>query len=144
MRRQFLLAALMTAAVAIPAAAQFRRGGPSYGGYSYGYGREGNYGAYGRSMRGNPVRAAMSELDMIFRRARVDSHEADHFRKALRELADFDRNAARGRFDRGSLDSALRNMADLAQARQLHPRDRQVIRARMDDLYRLRNSGMRW
>lgn len=171
MRRQ-LLAVLMTTAVVVPALADDRRGRPTYrddreygrdnrgygnggygrdgaygnGGYGNGgYGRDGSYGAYGRqSGRGNPVTAAMRDLDMVYRRARVDGHEADHFRRALRELADFDQNAARGRFDRGSLDSAIDNMAHLAQADRLHPRDRQVIRQRMDDLRYVRNAGERY
>lgn len=140
MRRQVLPLLLMAAAVALPALAQPRRGYPGYGndrydrgGYSNPYARE----SYG----GNPVTAAMRDLEMIFRRARVDSHEANHFRRALNELADFDRDARRGRFDRGSLNSALDNMGDLARADQLHPRDRQIIRQRMNDLAYLRNRG---
>jgi hypothetical protein len=146
MRRQVLPILLLAAAATLPAMAQDRRGygrddrGYGYGGYgrndrdfSYGYGRQ--------SMGGNPVRATMRDLEMIFQRSRVDSHEADHFRRALRELADFDRDARRGRFDRGSLNSALDNMGDLARAHQLHPRDRQLIRQRMNDLRYLGNSG---
>jgi len=156
MRRQLLPALLMTAAVAIPAVADDRRGYPPFRdergydrdhrGYGNGgYGRDGNYGGYGRpSPRGNPVTAAMRDLQMVFRRARVDSHEADHFRRALRELAEFDQSAARGRFDRSSLEHAIDNMADLAQADQLHPRDRQLIRLRMNDLRYLRTSGARF
>ena len=155
MRRYLLPALLMTAAAAI-AAADDRRGYPPYRdnrGYGRdnrdygngGYGRGGGYGTYGRqSVRGNPVTAAMRDLQMVFRRARVDNHEADHFRRALRELAEFDERAARGRFDRGSLDRAVDEMADLAQADQLHPRDRQLIRSRMNDLRRLRDSGVRF
>jgi len=140
MRRQVLPLLLMAAAVTLPALAQNRRGYPAYGNDRYGHGGYAN--AYGReSLRGNPVRSAMRDLEMIFRRARVDNHEANHFRRALSELADFDRNAARGRFDRGSLNSALDNMGDLARADQLHPRDRQVIRQRMSDLAYLRNSS---
>jgi len=146
MRRQLALAVLMTAAVVLPAAAQDRRGyGRDDRGYGYGgYGRDdrdfGN--GYGRqSMGGNPVRVTMRDLEMIFQRSRVDGHEANHFRRALSELADFDRNASRGRFDRGSLNSALDNMGDLARAHQLHPRDRQIIRQRMNDLRYLGNSG---
>lgn len=156
MRRQFLPGLLMTAAAAIPATADDRRGYPPYQderGYTRdnrgygngGYGRDGNYSGYGReSRRGNPVTAAMRDLEMVFRRARVDNHEADHFRRALRELAEFDQRAALGRFDRGSLDRAVDNMANLAQADQLHPRDRQLIRRRMNDLRYLRDSGARF
>ncbi len=140
MRKQVLPLLLMAAAVALPALAQPRRGYPGYGNDRYD--RDGYANSYGReSYRGSPVTAAMRDLEMIFRRARVDNHEANHFRRALNELADFDRDARRGRFDRGSLDSALDNMGDLARADQLHPRDRQIIRQRMNDLAYLRNRG---
>jgi len=149
MGKHLLLTMAMAAAMAIPAAAQWRNDGPGYRGGGPGWDNRGNsrdnrynYGRQG--MRGNPVPAAMRDLEMIFRRARVDNHEANHFRRALQELNDFNRNAARGRFDRGSLNSALNNMADLARADQLHPRDRQIIRARMDDLRRLRGYDDRW
>ena len=160
MRRQFVLAVLMTVVAAIPAAADDRRSRQpdrrygygqddrSYGygqdGRSYGYGRNSYFGGNTRQYPSpNPVTAAMRELEYVFRRARVDSHEANHFRRALRELADFDRNAARGRFDRGNLNRAIDNMADLAQADQLHPRDRQLIRQRLEDLLYFRDRGAR-
>lgn len=139
--KQILLTAALAAVTVLPAAAQWRNIPPSHRGGGYGWDNRN----YGRSpMAGNPVRAAMRDLEMVFRRARVDNHEANHFRRALQELADFDRNAVRGRFDRGSLNSALNHMGDLAKADQLHPRDRQIIRARMDDLFRMRNSTGRW
>lgn len=144
MRRQFLLAAIVMAAITIPAAADDRRGNQRYQGYGYGYGdrngydRDRDYGYRPQYRSGNPVTAAMRDLEFVFRRSRVDNHEANHFRRALRELADFDRNARRGRFDRGSLDRAMDNMADLAQADQLHPRDRQLIARRLQELNYLR------
>lgn len=142
MRRNLILAALVSVAAILPATAgdgwrSRDSRGYGYGAYGYEYGR-------GPNMGGNPVRAAMRDLEMIFRRARVDRHEANHFRRALDELAQFDRRAMQGRFDAPSLNAALRNMADLAQADQLHPRDRQIIRMRMDGLYRMRNAGWRY
>lgn len=145
MRRQFFLAATLMAAIAIPAAADERRGNQRYQGYRYGYDerygydRDRTYGNFGPQYRsGNPVTAAMRDLEVVFRRSRVDNHEANHFRRALRELEDFDRNARRGRFDHASLDNAMDNMADLARADQLHPRDRQLIARRLQELNYLR------
>jgi|GEM_PF-850343 len=145
MRRHIILAAVVMAAIAIPAAAGDRRGNQRYQGYGYGYDnrygydRDRDYGSYGPQYRnGNPVTLAMRDLELVFRRSRVDHHEANHFQRALRELADFDRHARRGRFDRDSLDSAIDNMADLAQADQLHPRDRQLIARRAQELHYLR------
>ncbi|MEZ5356135.1 MAG: hypothetical protein R2762_26160 [Bryobacteraceae bacterium] len=85
--------------------------------------------------RANPVRVALTDLQAIGSRARVDNHEAKHFRRAIEELAQFDERARRGRFDRGSLNDAIGNMEHLAQADQLHPRDRARLR---QDLYALR------
>jgi len=142
MRRQLALAALLATAVAVPSTAQDRRG--PYRGEPR-YSRDNRDYGYGRQLsRGNPVTAAMRDLEAIFRRARVDRHEANHFRRALNELAEFERRAVHGRFDRGTLDDAIGNMADLAQADQLHPRDRQIIRMRMDDLRRFRYSNDRY
>ena len=169
MRRQILMAALIFAAAAIPAAADDRRGNPrkSDHGYErdnrgygrddrdddygrdgnrgYGYGRNNGYGnSYGRQYQGgDPVTAAMRELEYVFRRARVDNHEANHFRSAMHALAEFDQTAARGQFDRGNLDRAISNMADLAQARQLNRRDRQSIGRRLEDLRYFRERDAR-
>ncbi|HPT27384.1 MAG TPA: hypothetical protein PLZ95_13270 [Bryobacteraceae bacterium] len=155
MLRQFLMATLLIAAAAIPSAADDRRRNPRNPGYGYGsydqgygysrggnYGNDGNYGYNGRRYQGgNPVTAALRDLENVFDRARVDSHEASHFRRALRELHEFDQRAARGRFDHGSLDRAMDNMEDLARADQLHPRDRQLIARRLDDLRYFSNRG---
>ena len=172
MRRQILMAALVIAAAAIPAAADDRRGNPrksDHGyerdnrGYSrddrddncdddhgrdgnrgYSYGRNNDNGSYGRQYRGgDPVTAAIRELEYVFRRARVDNHEANHFRSAMHALAEFDQRASRGQFDRGNLDRAIGDMADLAQARQLNRRDRQLIGRRLQDLRYYRERGAR-
>ncbi|MBE0658929.1 MAG: hypothetical protein IH602_14650 [Bryobacteraceae bacterium] len=139
MRKQLILAAAITAVFAIQVDAQGWGTGPRQG---YGYNnndRGRGYDNYGPQYRtGNPVTGAMRDLEVIFRRARVDNHEANHFRRALRELEDFDRHARRGRFDRGSLNSAIDNMDDLARAHQLHPRDRQMIARRIQELHHLR------
>ncbi|MBA3975688.1 MAG: hypothetical protein C0504_15900 [Candidatus Solibacter sp.] len=139
MRKQLILAAAITAVFAVQVEAQ-GWGNDRRLGYGYRYDGPGrDYDDYGPQYRtGNPVTGAMRDLEVIFRRARVDNHEANHFRRALRELEDFDRNARRGRFDRDSLHNALDNMDDLARADQLHPRDRQIIARRIQDLYRLR------
>jgi hypothetical protein len=143
MRKQLILAAAITAVFAIPGEAQGwgndRRQGYGYNNNDRGRGNDRGYDNYGPQYRtGNPVTGAMRDLEVIFRRSRVDRHEANHFRRALRELEDFDRNARRGRFDRGSLNKAIDNMDDLARAHQLHPRDRQIIARRVQDLHQMR------
>jgi hypothetical protein len=96
-----------------------------------------------RYERWNPVERSIRDLQAIYSRARVDRHEADHFRRAIGELSEFQRRAARGDFDRKRLDRALDNMDHLADARQLHPRDRAVVRSHMRELENLRASAHR-
>ena len=168
MRRQILMAALVIAAAAIPTAADDRRGNPrkSDQGYEsdnrgygrddrdfdyrrdgnrdYSFGRNNDNGSFGRQYRGgDPVTAAIRELEYVFRRSRVDNHEANHFRSAMHALAEFDQRASRSQFDRGNLDRAIGDMADLAQARQLNRRDRQLIGRRLEDLRYYRERGAR-
>ncbi len=118
-----------------------RRVGPGYGRYDDrgGYGYRGGDGY--RS--GGPVLAAVRDLEEIYSRARVDRHESDHFRRAIDALHEFDERARRGRFDGRLLDRALDNMSHLANARQLHPRARDVVRMRMRDLERMGSNGYR-
>jgi hypothetical protein len=140
------MTAMTMAAAVTPALGDDRRGGYGYGyGNDSGYRRDMTYGNSNGRWRnsGNPVTSAMRDLESIFRRSRVDHHEADHFRDALRELSQFDDRARRGRFDRDSLNDAIENMRDLARADQLHPRDRQTIARRVQELRYFRDQGDR-
>lgn len=85
----------------------------------------------------DPVSRTIRDLQVIFSRAYVDRHEADHFRRAIDDLAAFRERAVRGHFDRGRLNRALENMDHLAGARQLHPRDRTWVRQMMYELQRI-------
>lgn len=93
----------------------------------------------------DPVARTLRDLQMVYSQARVDHHESNHFRRAIGELNDFQRDASRGRFDYGNLDRAIDNIKDLAQADQLHPRHRAILR---EDLFALRDfrnyAGRRW
>ena len=131
---RFLVLGLMMAA-AIMAHDEDR--GPARNGYGSDY-RETQY------RRGSPALAAARDLEQIFSRARVDRHEADHFRKAIDALHDFDERSRRGHFDGRALDRALDNMSHLANARQLHPRSREVVRMRMRDLEQMGRGGYRY
>lgn len=91
--------------------------------------------------RANPVDLALRDLNSIRSRSRVDDHESKHFRRATEELLQFDERARRGKFDRGSLDDAIDNMEHLAQARQIHPRDRARLRDHLFALRALRSRG---
>ena len=121
MKRIFLLAAILTPmAVAADDRSSAR------------YERDYRTPSSGRRLLGS----VQSDLQAIWSRSRVDRHEANHFRDALNDLRDFEERSARGRFDQGRLSSAIRNIDHLADARQLHPRDRNRLR---DHLYALRH-----
>lgn len=92
----------------------------------------------------SPVAYMLRDIEQIARYSRVDRHEANHFREALDDLQRFDMRLQRGQFDRGRLNSAIHNLEHLAQAHQLHPRDRAVLRGHLSQLYRLRSNGYRW
>lgn len=151
MLKKTLILMGLTVGVALAADDQWRSFGGGGGGFGaddrydrdrgrsgYGYASRGQYG------RMDPVSAALRDLDSVYRRARVDRHEADHFRDAMEALSRFQHEASRGRFDRGRLDRAIDEMKDLAQADQLHPRDRAVLRDRLFDLRRFRDGGGRY
>ena len=98
-------------------------------------------GIYGRNY--DPIGLALRDVQNVWSRSRVDGHERDHFRKAIDSLQRFQNDAARGRFDRGQLDRAIDNLGDLAQADQIHPQGRQLLRQRLYDLRSLREDSRR-
>ncbi len=124
-----LILAAVTAAPLIPAPGDERE--------DWRYHRQEPRGGYGdRRYDGSPaVSQTIRDLERIGARAFVDRHESRHFERALNELYAFQYRARDGRFDRGRLDRAIDNIRDLAGARQLHPRDRELLRR---DLYELR------
>ncbi len=138
MTRFLVLGTMLMAAAVAHGDDRDRRG---YGGYD----NRGGYGYRGESTyrSGGPVMAAARDLREIYSRARVDGHEADHFRKAINALEEFDERARRGRFEGKLLDRALDTMSHLADARQLHPKAREVVRMRMRDLERMESRGYR-
>jgi hypothetical protein len=77
------------------------------------------------------VSRVLRDLNLAARNSFVDSHERNHFERAMRELARFDRDSRRGRWDDRRLDRAMEDLSHLAQARQLDPRFRRLM---ADDL----------
>jgi hypothetical protein len=80
------------------------------------------------------VAQTIRDLQMVWSRSRVDSHERDHFRRAIEELQRFQYKASRGDFDRGRIDKAIDNLEDLASADQIHPQYRRLLRQRLYEL----------
>lgn len=107
-----------------------------------GYGRRSrgrDSGLYGR--HSDPVRLALRDVQNVWSLSRVDGHERAHFRKVIESLQRFQDQSLRGRFDRDRLDHAIDNLAHLAQADQIHPQGRQLLRQRLYDLRSLREDG---
>jgi hypothetical protein len=104
-------------------------------GYS---GRDGYY-SRGRGGGYSPASRAIRDLESIASRSRVDRHEHKHFSRAIQELYTFEDRLRRGRFDKGRLDRAIGNINHLAQADQIHPRDRARLRGHLYELRRFRS-----
>lgn len=103
-----------------------------------------SYGNRGGYYRGDPVNVALQNLRRAASTNRYDRHERNHFEKAIRDLNKFQDRARSGRFDSGALGSAISHMQDLAQARQIHPRDRNLIARDISELRSLHASGGRY
>ena len=137
--RALSVAMLLTAMTVTPAAFadddDWRRSRRDDRGWGYGrdrdrYGdRAGSWERFGRGDRYGTsiVSRTISDLRVAASRNRVDSHERDHFRRAMSSLQQFEYDLRSGRFNDGRLDDAMDDLRDLAQADQVHPRDRQIL-----------------
>ena len=106
------------------------------------YGNSGsrNDGWYGQRAGMGIIDRTMSDLQRAASRNRVNSHERDHFRRAMSELQNFRYRTAGGRFDEGRLNRVIEDLEHLANARQIHPSDRQILARDMYALRDLRSS----
>jgi hypothetical protein len=103
----------------------------------------GPYGGY--AMSSGIVRRTIDDLRIAASRNRVDSHERNHFERAVYHLQRFDSDYSRGGFPTGRLDDAMEHLADLARADQIHPRDRQMLARDLSALRSFRSAGRaRW
>lgn len=129
------MAALILAAVALPVAAddnddrRWRYGNRDD---DYRYGRRddrsnGRWGGFGSSSAA-VVDRTISDLRRIASRNRTDSHERNHFERAMYHLERFRAEFSRDRrFNRDRLDDAIEHLDDLSRADQINPRDREVL-----------------
>lgn len=88
------------------------------------------------------INRALRDLRTAASRNRVDSHERNHFNRAMYELQNM--RGRNGYIDPRRLDRVIDDMRDLAQAHQIHPRDRQMLARSLRDLQSLRYSNGRW
>jgi hypothetical protein len=94
-------------------------------------------GQWSRGPSSHPlIRRVVWNTESAARRSWTDRHNQRHFERALRDLHRFQDRMAQGRFDRGRLDSAISNLNHLANARQIHPRDRAILQR---DVFALRD-----
>jgi hypothetical protein len=92
-------------------------------------------GRSGPAYRGDLIDRVLSDLD----RARSYNREGRNrkeFEHARQDLLRFRENLARGRFDRGRLDSAIKNVDRLVNSRWLSPQEREMLSR---DVYALRD-----
>ena len=111
----------------------------------YPYGDTGRYGGdYRGDYRYDVVGRALADLDRAGSLRFADHHERRHWEDARKDLIRFQENRSRGRFDRGRLDGAIEHLSHLANARQLHPRDREMLARDLYDLRAYRDRGGYW
>lgn len=104
------------------ASAQYRDRGPNRDDYT----------------RGDVIRRALDHVSNSRSYAWVDRHERGHFDQAQRDLSIFQDHWRRGRFDKDRLDGAIENLRDLADADQVNPRERELLRRDVRDLREFR------
>jgi hypothetical protein len=139
------IAALILAAAALPVAADNRDRDRRYGDRDdYRYDRRddrGRWGGFGSS-NAAVVDRTLSDLRRIASRNRVDSHERNHFERAMYHLERFRAEFSRERrFNRDRLDDAIEHLNDLARAEQIHPRDRDVLNRDLRAIRDFRSGG---
>lgn len=118
----------------------YRDGRDAYG-QPGGYRDNRDYRDYRDRGRADTVNRVIEDL----RRARsydyVDHHERKHFEHAERELVKFQDRYYSGRFDRHHLDEAINDLHHLVNARQVNPRDRDLLARDLDMLRDFRARG---
>ena len=98
----------------------------------YGYGNGSVYGGSASRV----VDRTLSNLRRAANRNRVDSHERDHFNRAMRELSNF-----RSRQDYSRLSRVEEDLEHLVRADQVHPSDRRMLASDLQAIRQLRNGG---
>ncbi len=101
---------------------------PNYRDRGYGYGQS----------QGDLIGRVMSDLNRAGSRAYMDGHERHHFDEVAGSLEDFQARLARGKFDTGKLDKAIRNLEHLAHADRVRGRDREMLTRDVYDLRQFR------
>jgi non-ribosomal peptide synthetase component F len=130
--RRIQISGLIAAAVLVAstANAQYRQDDPY---------RDGR-GAYRQDGTGL-IRSVQSDLSRAASRGYMSGRERSRLDQALRNLADFDRDLSRGRFDRHDLDRAIDHVNDVVKSNRIDPREREILYADLNRLRDFRASG---
>ena len=90
------------------------------------------------------ARSLVSHVQNDLRRAerftRPSGKEKERYYNAQRHLSQFDRQLARGRFDKDKLDEAIDDVKNVVENNTLSPRDRDVLSGDLRDLRELRRT----
>ncbi len=116
-RRRFALATLLMAAVTIA------------------YSQDGRYG----NAR-NLVSRVQNDLRRAERFSPPNGKEKERYFNAQHHLSQFDKDLARGRFDKDKLDEAIDDVKNVVENNTLSPRDRDVLSGDLRDLRELRRT----
>ena len=100
--------------------------------------------AYSQDGRYGNARSLVARVQNDLRRAerftRPTGKERERYFNAQHHLSQFDRQLARGRFDKDKLDEAIDDVKNVVENNTLSPRDRDVLSGDLRDLRELRRT----
>ena len=100
--------------------------------------------AYSQDGRYENARSLVARVQSDLRRAEhftpPNGKEKERYFNAQHHLSQFDRELARGRFDKDKLDQAIDDVKNVVENNTLSPRDRDVLSGDLRDLRELRRT----
>lgn len=100
--------------------------------------------AYSQDGRYGNARSLVARVQNDLRRAEhftpPNGKEKERYFNAQHHLSQFDRELARGRFDKDKLDEAIDDVKNVVENNTLSPRDRDVLSGDLRDLRELRRT----
>ena len=100
--------------------------------------------AYSQDGRYGNARSLVAHVQNDLRRAEhftpPNGKEKERYFNAQHHLSQFDRELARGRFDKDKLDQAIDDVKNVVENKTLSPRDRDVLSGDLRDLRELRRT----
>jgi len=84
------------------------------------------------------VQRTQDDLQRVRREGARNNKERERIDNARKHLSDFDRNLNKNKFDKDRLDSAIDDVKNVVEHDTLEARDRDALRADLEDLRHLR------